>query len=120
MPADPLTIEYSPGVLQGQGVLHLSGPLTMENVAQFQSAVRREDASTMIIDLSKVPYIDSAGLGSIVGAYASLKKSGRLMALTGVNQRVTKLFEITQVQHLFLTFPSLWDAIDALSNPARA
>ena len=92
----------------------------MDSVSQFQGAVRREDASTMILDLAEVPYIDSAGLGSIVAAYASLKKSGRVMALTGVNHRVTKLFEITKVQELFLTFPTLFDAIDALNNSASA
>lgn len=113
-------IESSRGALQHQGVLRLKGPLTMESVSQFQSAVRREDASTMILDFTEVPYIDSAGLGSIVAAYASLKKSGRLMALTGLNHRVTKVFEITKVQHLFLTFPTLWEAIDALSNAASA
>jgi anti-sigma B factor antagonist len=74
----------------------------------------------MILDLSQVPYIDSTGLGSIVGAYVSLQKSGRWLALTGVNRRVSRLFEITRVQHLFLTFPRLTDAIDAFSSAANA
>jgi anti-anti-sigma factor len=74
----------------------------------------------MILDLSYVPYIDSAGLGSIVGAYVSLQKAGRWMALSGVNDRVSKLFEITRVQHLFLTFPSLGEAIHAMSAEPNA
>ena len=120
MKSEPLTIRSLPGTPEGQGVLCLQGPLTMDNVSQFQSAIRREEASKMIVDLSEVPYIDSAGLGSIVTAYVSLQKEGRWMALVGVNERVSRLFEITHVQDLFLTFPSLWDAVNALANAADA
>ena len=104
----------------GQGVLRLKGPLTAENLSEFQNAVRRENSPTIILDLTDVPYIDSAGLGSLVGAYISGHKSGRRIALTGVNERVLHLFEITRVEQLFLIFPSLWDAIEALSNSGHA
>ncbi|HVH85487.1 MAG TPA: STAS domain-containing protein [Terriglobales bacterium] len=120
MKSQPLIIESLPGTPRDQGVLCLRGPLTMENVSQFKTAVQREEAPKMILDLSEVPYVDSVGLGSIVSAYVSLQKSGRWMALVGVNDRVSKLFEITRVQDLFLTFPNVWDAIDALANSANA
>jgi anti-anti-sigma regulatory factor len=42
------------------------------------------------------------------------------MALVGVNDRVSDLFEITRVRDLFLTFPNVWDAIEALANSAHA
>lgn len=120
MAGEPLEVEHVFGATGGQGVLRLKGPLTAENLADFQNAVRRENAPTMILDLSEVPYIDSAGLGSLVGAYISGHKSGRRIALTGVNDRVLHLFEITRVEQLFLIFPSLWDAIEALSNSGHA
>ena len=120
MAGEPLEVEHVFGATGVQGVLRLKGPLTAENLADFQNAVRRENAPTMILDLSEVPYIDSAGLGSLVGAYISGQKSGRRIALTGVNDRVLHLFEITRVEQLFLIFPSLWDAIEALSNSGHA
>jgi anti-sigma B factor antagonist len=120
MATEPLEVEHVFGGVGGQGVLRLRGPLTAENLPDFQNAVRRENAPTMILDLTEVPYIDSAGLGSLVGAYISGQKSGRRIALTGVNERVLHLFEITRVEQLFLIFPSLWDAIEALSNSGHA
>ena len=120
MRSDPLIIEFLEGPREDQGVLRLHGALTLDNVGQFQSVMRAETAETMILDLSQVPFIDSAGLGSIVGAYVSLRKAGRWMALTGVNERVSKLFEVTRVQHLFLTFPSLREAFHALSPETDA
>lgn len=102
------------------GVLSFRGPLTMENVPPFLNAVRREGAPTMILDFSGVPYLDSSGLGCLVSAYTSCSKAGRRVALTGVNQRVRKVFEITKVEQLFLMFPTLADAIEAFTNAGSA
>lgn len=120
MVANPLTVERL-GKLAGQGVLCLRGPLTIENVLPFQNAIRREEnAPTVILDLSEVPYIDSSGLGSLVSAYVSRQKAGRGVALTGVNERVFRLFEVTRTESLFLIFPTIDEAISALTGPAQA
>jgi anti-sigma B factor antagonist len=115
MASEPLEVERL-----DRGVLSLRGPLTMENVPPFLNAVRRENASTMILDFSGVPYLDSSGLGSLVSACTSCAKSGRRMVLTGVNKRVLKVFEITKTDGVFLMFPSLSEAIDAFANAGRA
>ena len=92
----------------------------MENVTPFLNAVRRENAPTMILDLSGVPYLDSSGLGSLVSACTSAAKAGRRIALAGVNHRVLKVFEITKVEQIFLMFPTLSDAIEGLTNAGSA
>ncbi|HET9405958.1 MAG TPA: STAS domain-containing protein [Candidatus Sulfotelmatobacter sp.] len=102
------------------GVLGLRGPLVMESVPSFLNAVRREKTPTVILDFSEVPYLDSSGLGSLVSAYTSCQKAGRRVALTGVNHRVMKVFEITKVEPIFLMFPTVSDALDALSNSGTA
>lgn len=104
-----------------QEVLSLRGPLTAGNASIFQNAIRREEpAPTLILDLSDVPYIDSAGLGCLVSAFVSRQKAGRKMILSGINPRVQKLFEITRVQDLFLIFSSPEEAIAALQNAGQA
>src|SRR3979490_1667640 len=103
-----------------RGVLSLRGPLTMENVSPFLNAVRRESAPTMILDFTGVPYLDSSGLGSLVSAYTSCQKAGRRVALTGVNQRVLKVFEITKVEPIFLMFPTVSHALQALTTAGSA
>ncbi|HXR15190.1 MAG TPA: STAS domain-containing protein [Terriglobales bacterium] len=120
MTVEPLTIErLSAG--QGPRVLCLSGPLTVENLPLFQNAIRREEnIQTVILDLTDVPYIDSSGLGSLVSAYVTRQKATRRIALSGVNERVLKLFETTKVEPLFLIFPTLDDAITALTTAAEA
>lgn len=115
MASEPLQIERL-----DRGVLTLNGPLTMENVTPFLNAVRRENASTMILDMTGVPYLDSSGLGSLVSACTSCAKAGRRIALTGVNKRVQKVFEITKVERVFLMFPTLADALEAFTNAGTA
>ena len=120
MRSEALVVEHVFGEVGGHGVLRLKGPLTTESVSDFQNAVRREKAPTMILDLTDVPYVDSSGLGSLVTAHVSRQKLGQQVALSGVNERISKLFEITKLGELFLVFPTLWDAIEALSSSARA
>jgi anti-sigma B factor antagonist len=120
MQSDPLTIERFEGANYEQRVVRLIGPLTASTAVPFQNTLRGENAATIILDLSRVPYMDSAGLGSLVSTYVSCQKSGRRMALSGVNPRVWQLFEITRLEPLFLVFPSLMDAIDALTNAGSA
>jgi anti-sigma B factor antagonist len=115
MASEPFEIEHV-----DRGVLSLHGPLTMENVSPFLNAIRRENARTVILDFSGVPYVDSSGLGSLVSAYTSCQKAGRRVALTGVNKRVMKVFEITKVEEIFLMFPTLSDALEAFTNAGTA
>lgn len=49
----------------------------------------------LVIDLSGVEYIDSTGLGIFIGALKAAEKSGSTLKLTGLNDRVRRLFEIT-------------------------
>ncbi len=109
------------GNVKGQSVLCLKGPLTIENVSLFQGAIRREESfSTVILDLSDVPYIDSTALGALVSAYVSRQKLGRRVVLSGASERVSKMLKITSVESLFLTFPTLEDAIGGLTQAGTA
>ena len=120
VPVETLTIERL-SAQEGPRVISLRGPLTLENVPLFQNAIRREESFPLVIvDLTDVPYIDSSGLGSLVSAYVTRHKATRRIALSGVNERVLKLFETTKVDALFLIFPTLDDAIVGLTTAAEA
>jgi len=67
--------------------------------------VRADKAAVVIIDLAQVPYIDSAGIGALMGAYVSRQRDGRMLALVGVNQRVQQALEITRVLQFFSVYP---------------
>ena len=118
--ADEFEIERYDGEGIDQGVICLRGPLTAENLLPFQNAIRREHSSTLVIDFSDVPYVDSAGLGSLVSAYITGHKAGRRMALSGINDRVLRLLEITKTESLFLIFPTAEIAMEAFAHAGQA
>lgn len=118
MHTQPLSVEHV--IAPGHGILRLKGPLVAENLSPFLNALRGNEAPTTILDFSEVPYIDSAGLGSLVSNYVSCQKTGRRVILAGVNRRVLRVFEITKVEPLFLIFPSVLHALDALTGAAEA
>lgn len=105
MRQQPLTIEDV--VRKEQRVLCLKGPLTISNLFDFQARVRSNNLPALILDLSGVPYIDSAGIGALVGAYVSQQRNGRSLALVGVSERLHNALKITQVESLFQLFDSL-------------
>jgi len=53
----------------------------METLFAFQNAIIKETAAALIIDMTEVPRIDSAGLASLVQAYVSSRGAGRRLAL---------------------------------------
>jgi anti-anti-sigma regulatory factor len=68
---EPLAIEDLNGPKPGQRILRLQGPVVLGTLFQFQSTLRAKDARTLIIDFTDVPYVDSAGIGALVGAYVT-------------------------------------------------
>jgi len=110
MPDQPLVVESIAGSRDGLCILRLAGPLTLSNLFQFQALLRAEKAPVTIVDLTNVPYIDSAGIGALLGAHVSRQKEGRSLALVGVNQRVQHALEITRVFQFFSVYPSVAEA----------
>jgi anti-sigma B factor antagonist len=113
MPQEPLVIEDLPGPKDGQRVLRLRGPLVINNLFDFQSKVRSDASRTLIIDFSDVPYVDSAGIGALVGAYVTHQKDGRSLLLVGVSQRIHNALQVTRVEQFFRFFDSLSAAENA-------
>ena len=97
---EPLTIEDL-GIQNQKRVLKLAGPLTIATLYQFQDLVRTNSSASLVLDFSRVPYVDSAGVGALVGAYVRHKKEGHSLTLAGVNQRVRGTLKVTQVEHFF-------------------
>jgi anti-sigma B factor antagonist len=91
----------------GATILHLSGPLTLNTLFEFQETVRKEHPGGLIIVVTDVPYMDSAGLGAILSAYASCQRHGKKFALANVSERVMALLRVTKVDGLVPRYDSV-------------
>jgi anti-sigma B factor antagonist len=104
MPQESLVIEDLPGPKDGQRIMRLSGPLVIATEFDFQAKIRANSARALIIDFTSVPYVDSAGIGALVGAYVTRQKDGRSLYLVGVSDRIHNAFQVTRVEHFFRFF----------------
>lgn len=113
MPNEPLVIEDLPGPKEGQQVLRLKGPLVLSTLFDFQARVRASQSRILIVDFTGVPYVDSAGIGALVGAYVTRQKDGRSLRLVGVSDRIHSALQVTRVEHFFHFFRTLEEAESA-------
>jgi anti-sigma B factor antagonist len=85
-------------------VLELTERLTVETEAHLKEAVRRQlDAGRkhLVLNLARVPYVDSCGLGTMVQAYVSAHRAGGSVKLSNVTPRVRHLLTITRLLTVF-------------------
>jgi len=113
MPQESLRIEDKPGTHDGQRVLRLDGALVLTTMFEFQRVVRADTSRCLIIDFSNVSYVDSAGIGALVGAYVTRQHGGRSLALVGVTDRVRNALQVTRVEQFFRFFDSVGEAEQA-------
>ncbi len=110
MASTALRLETCAGDKPDHKILRLQGPLLLANLFDFQTAVRSDASAVLILDLSQVPYIDSAGVGALVGAQVSRQGNGRELRVVGITDRVRTVLSVTQVEGFFKYFATVEDA----------
>jgi anti-sigma B factor antagonist len=91
----------------GARLLSLRGALVMQSLFDFQAIVRQNTERDLMIDLSGVPYMDSAGLGSVINAFTASSRQGLKFALVGVSGRIRTLFAVSRVDGFLPSFESV-------------
>jgi anti-sigma B factor antagonist len=72
----------------------------------------------VVLNLAGITYIDSGGLGTLVGVYSSARGTGADIKLTGLGQRLRDVLQITKLATVFEVFDSEQEAITALGRGA--
>jgi anti-anti-sigma factor len=85
------------------GLVHLAlvGELDLSTVAKVQEELRRVEASspaTVVVDLSKLTFLDSTGLRCIVTADERARAEGRRIVIVRGPDAVQRVFAITRLE----------------------
>jgi anti-sigma B factor antagonist len=100
MQQENITVDVLAGKAEGTRIVRLTGPLTLQNFFALKNELARDNAPVTILDLSGVPYMDSAGMGVIINYYVSAQRRGHKLIAAGTNFRVIELFKLTHVDAL--------------------
>ena len=104
-------------------VLDLKGRITLGEGDQLLkdkvNSLVNQGRKRIILNLAGVPYIDSAGLGEIVGSYTTVSRQGGSLKLLNLTKRITDLLSITKLLTVFETFDSENEAVRSFSASAK-
>jgi len=92
-------------------VVHCRGRITAENSEVFQREIRDLIAKSsgqvgaiayrIVLDLSNVTHVDSAGLGALLGAWMAAQSKGCELEIANLNQQVERVVEMTKLHSVF-------------------
>ncbi len=110
MALEKLNLQLLDGACPGERVVVLEGALNAETAFLFRDSVRADNPATLVVDMSRVRYVDSSGLGVLIGLYVSFERTSRRLLLAGINDRVWELFRTCKVEDVFTRYPTVADA----------
>jgi anti-sigma B factor antagonist len=86
----------------------------------FIKDIVKEGHKKILINLKKVPWADSRGIGMLIGAHTSIKNAEGSMVLTNIGDRIDSILTLTRLLLIFKTFDSEGEGITFLNSGERA
>lgn len=105
-----MTLPDAPNVLplEGEIDLHVS-----PRVAASLRTLTEQKPARLVVDLSRVTYIDSSGLAALIEGMQNVEAYGGKFVLAGVQENVRPIFEIARLDQVFIIFPHVDAALAA-------
>ncbi|NTV67327.1 MAG: STAS domain-containing protein [Chlorobaculum sp.] len=100
------------------GTARLEGRLDAQNSKPFQKTFLEwlEKTPLLVFDCTLLDFIDTSGLGAIVGCLRKALENKGDLKLAGLNDKVGMVFEITKAKRLFSIFASQADAASSFAS----
>jgi anti-sigma B factor antagonist len=92
-------------------VTRLSGKLSLETVHNFIQTLRPEPAAHMILDMSGVSFLDSAGVGALVQLFVHRRNKGQTFALSGLTKQGNAVIQVAGLTKLLPIHASVEEAL---------
>jgi anti-sigma B factor antagonist len=96
-------------------VLDLKGKLTLgDGDSQLKNKIQglvSQGQKQILLNLAGVPYVDSSGLGEMIGAYTTVTRSGGALRLVNLTNRIQDLMAITKLLTVFDTYNTESEAV---------
>ena len=101
VPSSQLSLETQKNPTES--VIRVNGRITSATGEHLQAAVREliPEKKRIVLDLTGASYVDSSGLGTLVGLYVSCKRGGSPLKLVNLTPRLKDLFTMTNLAPVF-------------------
>jgi anti-sigma B factor antagonist len=110
-----MSLEISVRRLENVSVVDLSGRITLgEASGRLRDTIKdlvTNNSKSILLNLAGVTYMDSSGLGELVGAFATVSNRGGKLKLLGLQPRLYELMHITKLYSVFEIFTDEAEAL---------
>jgi anti-sigma B factor antagonist len=97
-------------------IFDINGEIDLYNAPEIKDKIKEEmnkNKVNIVINLDKVSYIDSSGIGVLISSLSNLKKVGGALKLINVYASVRKVFELTKLTSFFDIYDGETEALAA-------
>ncbi len=94
-------------------VTRLNGKLSLETVHNFIQTLRPEPAAHLVLDMSGVSFLDSAGVGALVSIFVHRRNVGKSFAIAGLTRQGMAVLQVAGLVKLLPNFPTVEAALAA-------
>jgi anti-anti-sigma factor len=106
-----LNIERQPASNGDTLVTRLTGKLSLETVHDFIATMRPEPATRLVLDMSGLSFLDSAGVGALVSLFVSRRNNSKTLALAALTQQGNAVMQVSGLLKLLPVYPSVEEAV---------
>ena len=92
--------------LEGEIDLHVS-----PEVAELLRTMTEKKPKMVVVDLTKVTYLDSSGLAALIEGMQNVQEYGGKFAVAGAQESVQHIFDIARLDQVFQIFPDVESAL---------
>jgi anti-anti-sigma factor len=111
MPTYKLELEKLPSSNDSVTIYKASGKLSLETVNEFIPKMRAEEANYLVLDLSDVSFLDSAGVGALVSLFVSRRNHGKTFALAALSTQSSAVVTVAGLQNLLPVYKTVDEAV---------
>jgi anti-sigma B factor antagonist len=85
----------------GQVIITVAGEIDMVTAPQLAECILERAQTNVVVDLSNVTFLDSAGITALVHGYRALRENGYTLRTTGERDMILRVLEISGLDGLF-------------------
>lgn len=107
-------------VLDDTLVVYFNGELDHHSSEEIRedidNVIEDKNIKFLIFDLANLKFMDSSGIGVIIGRYKLMSKKKGKIAVTNVNNRIDKIFEISGIYKIINKYKDVHTALDNIKR----
>lgn len=97
-------------------VLEVDGEVIFDNSNQLKEEAKKrlakkEEVENLIIDLSRVPYLDSSGVGVVLSLFKFMRNRNGSLSVAEPNEKIKRVFDVTKMTEIIPVYANVEEAL---------